>query len=59
MAANVRQKLFVIDINAATQATLQGYLDQGYVLHQIISLTPTFTKLLIVYYDPAVDPPQP
>lgn len=54
-APNVRQKLFVIDINAATQAILQGYLDQGYVLHQITSLTPTFTKLMVVYYDPAVD----
>jgi len=52
---NLRQKLFVIDINAATQATLQGYLDAGYVIHQITSLTPTFAKLLIVYYDPAVD----
>jgi hypothetical protein len=55
MAANVRQKLFLINIDVNTQATLQGYLDQGFVIHQIVPLMPTFTKLLIVYYDPAVD----
>ena len=56
MAANIHQKLFVINVDGNTQATLQAYLDQGYVLHQIVSLMPTYTKLLLVYYDPAVDP---
>jgi hypothetical protein len=54
-APNVKQKLFVIDIAANTQATLQSYLDLGYVLHQIVSLTPTYNKLLLVYYDPQVE----
>ena len=54
---NVRQKLFVIDIAAGTQAQLQGYLDVGYVIHNVINLTPVYNKLLIIYYGPAVDPP--
>jgi hypothetical protein len=56
MAANLREKLAIVDINAGTQALLQGYLDLGYHIISITSLTPTFTKLLIVYRDPASDP---
>lgn len=56
MAANVRQKLAVLNNDANLLATLQGYLAQGYVIHQMINLTPFATKIMILYYDPAVDP---
>lgn len=55
MAANVRQKLVVVDNNAGLLVLLQGYLAQGYVIHQMINLTPFATKIMILYYDPAVD----
>jgi hypothetical protein len=55
MAANVRQKIIVMPINAATEQTIKDYLLQGYVLHQMINLQPAVNSLLIVYYDPSVD----
>jgi hypothetical protein len=55
MAANVRQKVTTIDINSNTLIVLQGYLDQGFVIHQVVNLQPAQNKLFIVYYDPAVD----
>jgi len=57
MAANIRQKIIAVDNNAGLVALIQGYLLQGYVLHQMINLAPFVNKILIVYYDPAVDPP--
>jgi len=59
MAANLRQKIILLDINAGTEQLIKDKLALGFVLHQIVSLTPTFAKLLIVYYDPASEPPQP
>jgi hypothetical protein len=56
MAVNVKQKTAIVDNNAGLKALLDGYLNQGYVIHQMINLTPFATKILIVYYDPAVDP---
>lgn len=50
-----RQKIYVIDVNAQTESVLNGYLAQGYVLHQIVFLQ-SVNKLLIVYYDPASEP---
>jgi hypothetical protein len=55
MAANVRQKLVVLNNDAALLGLLQGYLAQGYVIHQMINLTPFATKVMILYYDPSVD----
>jgi len=52
MPVNNLQKIAVLDINANTQQTIEGYLLQGYVIEMIVSLTPTFTKLLIVYATP-------
>lgn len=49
---NDKQKIAVLDINAATKATIDGYLAQGYVITHICSLAPTLTKLLIVYTTP-------
>ena len=53
---NIRQKIYVIDINAQTEQTLKNYLLQGYVLHQMVPIIiGTVNKLILVYYDPAVD----
>ena len=52
MPVNNLQKIAVLDINATTQATIESYLAQGYVIEMIVSLTPTYTKLLIVYATP-------
>jgi hypothetical protein len=49
MPVNNKQKLVLIDIDANTVATLQARLAQGYVIEFMISLLPTFTKILIVY----------
>jgi hypothetical protein len=51
---NIRQKIIVLDINAGTEQYLKDRLTDGYVLHQIVPLE-SLNKLLIVYYDPAVD----
>jgi hypothetical protein len=52
MAVNDKQKLALIDIDANTLTNLQDKLQQGYVIIFIISLLPTFTKLLILYTTP-------
>lgn len=51
MAKNDKQKIAVLDINAATKATIEGYLLQGYVIQHLAVLT-SLTKLLIVYSTP-------
>jgi hypothetical protein len=57
MAANIRQKVVTVNNDAGLLALIQGYLLQGYVIHQMINLAPFANKIFIVYYDPAVDPP--
>lgn len=52
MAANTKQKIWIADINVATQAAIEAKLAAGYVIENIVSLTPTYTKLLIVYAEP-------
>jgi hypothetical protein len=54
MPVNDKQKLILIDINANTQQLIQDKLNQGFVIEYIVSLLPTFTKLLIVYATPEV-----
>jgi len=56
MAANVRQKVALIPNNAQLKTTLDNYLSQGYVLHQMINLAPVSNNIMVVYYDPAADP---
>lgn len=51
MAVNEKQKIAVLDINAATKATIDNYLLQGYVIQHLAVLT-SLTKLLIVYSTP-------
>lgn len=52
---NVRQKVAKLPNNAQLKTTLDNYMAQGYVLHQMINLAPVTNEILIVYYDPAVD----
>ena len=52
MAVNNKQKIAVLDINANTKTTIDGYLALGYVILFIVSLAPTLAKLLIVYATP-------
>lgn len=54
---NVRQKVAILPNNAQLKTTIDDYLIIGYVLHQMINLAPVSNNILIVYYDPAVDPP--
>jgi len=53
---NIRQKVTKLPNNAQLITTLQNYMVEGYVLHQMINLAPVSNEILIVYYDPAVDP---
>lgn len=57
MSANPYQKIAIVDIVAGTQALLELKLSQGYVIQHIVSLTPVYSKLLIVYSIPP-DPPE-
>lgn len=54
---NKRQKITKLANNAQLVATLQNYMLQGFVLHQMINLAPVSNEILIVYYDPDVDQP--
>lgn len=59
-APNIRQKLAKVPNDNNLKALLEGYLVLGYVLHQMINLAPVSNNILIVYYDPAVEPePEP
>lgn len=55
MAANVRQKIVSVNNDANLINLLQGYLAEGFVIHNLINLAPFANKILIVYYDPSVD----
>ena len=52
MAANDKQKVAILDINAATLATIQAKLLEGYVIQEIVNLQPAQSKLLVVYSTP-------
>jgi len=56
-APNIRQKVTKLPNNAQLKTTLEEHMAQGYVLHQLLNLAPVSNEILIVYYDPAVDPP--
>jgi hypothetical protein len=58
-APNIRQKVAKLPNNAQLKTTLDDYMTQGFVLHQMINLAPVSNEILIVYYDPAVDPQPP
>ena len=54
MAANVYQKIVIVDIDASTEAWLIARLADGYHITHIVNLNPTYNKLLIVYCEPYV-----
>ena len=51
---NDKQKIIVLDINANTKALIEEKLLEGYVIQHIVSLSPTLTKLVIVYSTPEI-----
>lgn len=51
-----KQKIIVLDIDQQTEQFLIDKIAQGFVLHQITNLNPTFNKLLIIYYEPEPEP---
>lgn len=53
--SNIRQKVIKLPNNAQLITTLNNYMQQGYVLHQMINCAPVSNEILIVYYDPAAD----
>lgn len=55
MAANARQRITRVPNDGSLKSLLESYLNQGYVLHQMINLAPVANYILIIYYDPAVD----
>ena len=52
-----KQKLIVVDIDANTKTFLETKLNEGFVVTQMVSLTPVFNKLLIIYAIP--EQPEP
>ena len=52
MPVNNKQKTVLIDINVNTKQLIDDKLVQGYVILFIVSLLPTYTKLLIIYATP-------
>lgn len=59
MAANSRQKVARVPNDNNLKPLLESYLVLGYVLHQMINLAPVSNNILIVYYDPSVEPEPP
>jgi hypothetical protein len=58
MATPKGQKIIVLDINAGTEAFIQNALNNGYAIWSITSLSPVFSKLIIIYAEPP-DAPAP
>jgi hypothetical protein len=46
------QKAIVLPNNAASLATIQGYLAVGYVIEMLINLAPVSNNILIIYAEP-------
>jgi hypothetical protein len=46
------QKIVLINIDANTESFLRTQLESGYVVQHIVSLLPTYQKLLIIYATP-------
>jgi len=50
------QKIILVSIDANTEAFLNNALTNGYVINKMVSLLPTYQKLLIVYTTPPLEP---
>ena len=58
--AHPRQRAAKLPNNANLAATLNDYLLLGYIIHQLINLAPVTNEILVIYYDPALEPePEP
>lgn len=59
MAQN-RQRCAKLPNNANLVVTINNYLADHYIIHQIVNLAPVSDEILIIYYDPALEPdPEP
>jgi hypothetical protein len=54
MAVNNIQKIALADITVNIKTLIESYLQQGFVIMQIVNLNPTVNKLLIIYVTPEV-----
>jgi len=52
MALPKGQKAIVLPNNAASLATIQGYLNNGYVIQFCVNLAPVSNNILIIYAEP-------
>jgi len=52
MPVNDKQKIILVNIDAAAQAFIETKLSEGYVIELIVNLQPSVNKLLIVYATP-------
>jgi len=51
------QKIILVNIDSNTEAFISNALVNGYVIQHIVSLLPTYTKLLIIYVTPVFSEP--
>jgi len=58
MALPKGQKATTLPNNAASLATIQNYLENGYVIQFIVNLSPVSNNILIIYAEPP-DPAAP
>ena len=54
---NTDQKIAILDIASNTKTVIESKLLEGYRIQSIMSLTPVFDKILIVYSQPDIPIP--
>jgi hypothetical protein len=54
--AHNRQLCAKLPNNNNLVQTINGYLTDNYIIHQIINLAPVSNEILVIYYDPALEP---
>lgn len=52
MALPKGQKAIILPNNAASLATIQNYLETGYVIQFMVNLSPVSNNILIIYAEP-------
>jgi|WetSurMetagenome_2_1015567.scaffolds.fasta_scaffold42475_2 hypothetical protein len=57
MALPKGQKAIVLPNNAASLATIQDYLLNGFVIQIMVNLSPVSNNILIIYAEPPDAPP--
>jgi len=56
MGAPKGQKAIVLPNSAATLATIQNNLDNGFVIQLVVNLAPVSNNILIIYAEPPDNP---